>query len=295
MCGTSQVHWQEGYVQAEDGALIYFRSAGEGPAALLCDGIGCDAFAWRFLAPALCAAGRRVIHFHNRGHGRSPAPADRDHVGIEHLADDAIAVLHQAGEARAVLLGHSMGVQTCLEAYRRHPDSVRGLVLTCGSFRSPLSTLYGSDLAHHALPLLRSLVRGLRLPFRLLWRAVVPTELAYRFALWLEVNGALVDRQGMLDYLAHLARVEPELFLRMLAAADRHSAADLLERIQIPVLVVGGGRDGFTPIVLAREMARRIPGARLLEVPDGTHATPLERPALVAAAVLEFLASCEGA
>ncbi len=185
-----------------------------------------------------------------------------------------------------------MGVQTCLEVYRRDPERVRGLVLTCGSFRSPLCTLYGSDLAHRALPLLRALVHRARWPFRLLWRAVVPTELALRFAQLIEVNAELVDREGMLDYLAHLARVEPELFLRMLAAADRHSAADLLERIAVPTLIVEGDRDGFTPIAIAREMAKRIPGARLLEVPEGTHAAPIERPSLVTEAVTDFVAAC---
>jgi len=282
------VQRREAFVQAEDGALVYYRWRGSGPTILLCDGIGCEGFAWRFLEPVL-AAHHQVVHFHNRGHGRSPAPPDPARVSIEVLADDAAAVLSALDAESAILLGHSMGVQTCLEVYRRHRARVRGLVLTCGSYGSPLRTLYGTDLAHHLLPLMQLALKGTRRPLRLLWRAVLPTELAFRVAVRLEVNGELIERVDMVEYLRHLARVEPELFLRMLAYAEEHSAGDLLERIAVPTLLVGGEHDGFTPIGLAREMRARIPGAELLEVSGGTHAAPLERPELVTPAVEEFV------
>lgn len=280
--------WHPKLLQVADGAVVYYRWAGHGESVVLCDGIGCDGFIWRYIAPAL-AAHHRVLHLHIRGHGNSPTPPDPERVSIEILADDLVQVLDDSGVQSAILAGHSMGVQICLEAYRRHPDRVRALVLACGSYGSPLRTFYGTDVLHHLLPLLRLFHRRARWPFGLAWRKLLPTDLAYRIAVHTEVNGTLIRRADMMSYLTHLSAVEPGLFLRMLACADRHSAGDLLERIQVPTLLVVGDRDGFTPLTLSREMEHRIPRSSLVVVPGGTHVAPLERPAMVTRAVETFV------
>jgi pimeloyl-ACP methyl ester carboxylesterase len=93
-----------------------------------------------------------------------------------------------------------------------------------------------------------------------------------------------------MPYLRGLSRVEVPFFLSMLAAAGEHSAVDLLPAVEVPVMVVAGERDGFTPPELSRAMAEAIPGAELLVVERGSHTAPLERPELVGTSVTEFLA-----
>jgi len=56
---------------------------------------------------------------------------------------------------RAVLVGHSMGTQVALEAYRLAPRRVAGLVLVAGSWASPFHTMYGSDLGDRLFPMVR--------------------------------------------------------------------------------------------------------------------------------------------
>jgi len=261
---------------------------------VLCDGIGCDGFIWKYISTAL-ATHHRVIHLHIRGHGKSPGPPDPERVSIEILADDAMRVLDDAAIDSAILIGHSMGVQTCFEAYRRHPERVRGMVLICGSYGSPLRTLYGMDIAHHVLPFFRFAFDRSLWPLQLVWRSLLSSDFAYRLALRLEVNGELIKREDMMDYLNHLSQVEPGLFFRMLNFADRHSASDLLEKVQVPVLLIGGEQDGFTPLPLSQEMAQRIQGASLIIVPGGTHVAPLERPELVVKSVEEFVVGVDSA
>jgi pimeloyl-ACP methyl ester carboxylesterase len=79
------------------------------------------------------------------------------------------------------------------------------------------------------------------------------------------------------------------MFLGMLTAAGEHSAEDLLPKIDIPVLVVAGERDTFTPLFLAEAMAKSMPTAELFVVKNGSHVTPLEQHELVGDRIKTFL------
>lgn len=258
------------------------------PAALLTDGIGCDGYVWKYLRRDL-AGSVELVHWHYPGHGRSPDPRDRSRVGIPDLADNAIAVLDECQLDSAVLFGHSMGVQVVLEAYRRHPDRVSGLVLLCGMAENPLATFRGTGAFETLLPRLRALVERAPFLFNTASRLLTPTKLMFALASRLEINADLLDPGDFMPYLRGLSLVDVTLFLTMLAGATEHSAADLLPLIEVPVLVVGGALDGFTPPELSEQMANAIPGSELLIVEDGSHTAPIERPRLVDAAVEDFL------
>jgi len=278
------------YAVAPDGTRLAWSGAGAGgPPVVLCDGIGCAGYVWRPLLPEL-AVDRRVIHWNYRGHGRSAAPRDPERMTVGDCVQDLLAVLDAAGERRAILAGHSMGVQIVLEAHRRAPDRVAGLVLVCGAPGRLIDTFHDRATLRVLFPFARRLV--LRYPdlARLAFRAIVPTDFALQYALTYEVDAARVDRRDLVRYLDDLAEIDPTLFVRLLASASVHDARDHLPAIGVPTLVVAGERDSFTPMRLSQDMHRRIPGSDLLVVPGGTHVAPLEAPALVSARVRAFLA-----
>jgi pimeloyl-ACP methyl ester carboxylesterase len=283
---------REGYAVAIDGAPIFYEVFGSGAAGAvaLCDGIGCDGFIWKYLKPALIEAGYRVVHLHYRGHGRTPPPRDRRHLGIVDLADDVASVLDAVEVERAGLLGHSMGVQVCFEVWRRHHDRVNALGLLCGAYGTPLRTFHGKATLEAALPWVSFLVgRTPRVTGAILKR-VLPTRLAYDVATRIELNPDLVHIEDFMPYLEHLADLDPTLFLGMLAQAGRHTARELLPEIDVPTLIVAGESDGWTPPALSHEMHEKIPGSQMLVVEGGSHTAPIERPDLVTHAVLELLA-----
>src|SRR5579885_2590982 len=86
---------RSGFALAEDGSAIYYEVSGrQRPATtlVLCDGIGCDGYVWRYLQRVL-GEEYRIIHLHYRGHGRTPAPEDPRAVTVPHLSGDVLAVL----------------------------------------------------------------------------------------------------------------------------------------------------------------------------------------------------------
>lgn len=76
--------------------------------------------------------GRPLIVVDQRGHGRTgdlPGP-----ITYEALADDAAAVLADAGVEQADVVGYSMGAGAALQLALRHPGRVKHLVVASVSF-----------------------------------------------------------------------------------------------------------------------------------------------------------------
>src|SRR5579884_3207487 len=88
---------RQGFAVGCDGTPIYYRVRGpvDASAIVFCDGIGCDGYVWKYLEAEL-AATHRIVHWHYRGHGRTPMPRDPRRVDITDLADDLAAVLDAA-------------------------------------------------------------------------------------------------------------------------------------------------------------------------------------------------------
>jgi pimeloyl-ACP methyl ester carboxylesterase len=281
-----------GYAVApSDGSPLFYESWGERGHAtpvLLCDGIGCDGYVWRHLRHDL--ADRHCVHSHYRGHGRTPPPHDPARVTVEDLADDIACVLDDALVERAVLIGHSMGVQVALETYRRHAARVAGLVLVCGAASHPLRTFRGSAVLEEWLPVIQKWIHRVPGMINRVTRVVLPTKLAYEVASRLEIRRELIEPADFMPYLEGMARIDARLFVAMLSAAGHHSADDLLPQVMVPTLVVAGGRDGFTPPERSRAIAAAVPDAEILEIPNASHTAPIEHPQLVNATVRGFIA-----
>jgi pimeloyl-ACP methyl ester carboxylesterase len=279
--------------RVDDSPIYYSVSEPRAPTSgartlVLCDGIGCDGYVWKYLRRDL-GRDHRIIHWHYRGHGRTPAPRARDRLSIADLSDDLASVLDDSDTAEAVVLGHSMGVQVSLESYRRHGSRVAALVLLCGAASNPLRTFKGNDRLEHLLPRVRAAVATAPRLFGSMARALLPTRVSLEIAKLLEVNAELLEEADFRPYLEGIARIEPGLFLGMLAEAGAHSAMDMLGDIRVPTLIVAGSRDGFTPAELSRAMHEGIPGSELLVVEHGSHTAPIERPHYVNAHVRDFL------
>lgn len=283
--------WRERFVTSGDGTRLYVRErprTDAGPTAVLCDGIACDGFIWRYLAEDLAAAAH-VVHWNYRGHGRSAAPTEPSRVGMDALAADLGAVRHETARAPTVLFGHSLGCQVVLESYRDKPQGVAGLVLICGAPGRVTHSFKGSDALARALPRLIERVERHPVLARAVW-ANLPPAVATKVALASGEVDAGVNPDDLLPYMEHVTSLDVGLFLRMLSAVGEVTAEDVLPTIRVPALIVAGTLDSFTPPHLAERMAAAIPDAELMLVEGGTHVVPIERREAVRERVLDFLA-----
>ena len=107
-------------------ADLAWSATGQGTPLLLIAGLGLDGNSWWRSIPGF-AKRFRVITFDYRGVGRS-GPA-RLSCTTDDLADDAVAVLDEAGVERILLYGFSLGGMVAQHLALRHPNRVSALLL----------------------------------------------------------------------------------------------------------------------------------------------------------------------
>jgi 3-oxoadipate enol-lactonase len=88
---------------------------------------------------------------------------------------------------------------------------------------------------------------------------------------------------------AVLAKADPACFSRACLALSQVDLTPLLSGIRNPTFVMVGALDSATPAPLARELAKSIPGAGFMEIPECGHCPQLEKPEIFVTTVEEFL------
>ena len=104
-----------------NGISFYYDEQGRASRSCSCT-VGGSGEMFASLAPALAAAGRRVIRIDLQGHGRT-GDVDRP-FDIAAMADDVAGVIGQFG-GKVDLLGYSLGGHVALRLALQHPESSR--------------------------------------------------------------------------------------------------------------------------------------------------------------------------
>jgi pimeloyl-ACP methyl ester carboxylesterase len=74
-----------------------------------------------------------------------------------------------------------------------------------------------------------------------------------------------------------MAALEPRTYAAVSSAVMGWSVEERVGQLRCPVVLVASDAD-YTPVAVKHELARRIPGARVVVVPDAHHALPVEWP-----------------
>src|SRR5256885_10208047 len=119
---------------ASDGVRLHYDVFGrrDGEPVLMIQGLGADERGWTLQRRAIGRDHRGIV-FDNRGVGRSDKPVGQ--YSLEQIAEDALAVLDDAGYESAHVMGASMGGVIPQIVAVLHPERVRSLILACTACR----------------------------------------------------------------------------------------------------------------------------------------------------------------
>jgi pimeloyl-ACP methyl ester carboxylesterase len=280
-----------GFVRAEDGLRLHWRSVGAGPALVCCNGVGVSTFFWRYVVHHFRDR-YRVVLWDYPGHGRSqrvPDPTAAD-LSVVRLARDLESVMDAAGLENVTLLGHSLGCQVIFEAMRRVSHRVNGLVPMLGTAGSALDTFFDWSGSPRLFKGLHRVIYGARSAANPLTRPLLLGPLAWEFARRLSlVDPARAKQADLQPYLEHLGQMDLRLFIDMVLETGKHDAWDVLPDIEVPVLVVAAERDKFTPMWLSEKIVKELSDAELLVLENASHAALIEQPERINSELERFL------
>jgi pimeloyl-ACP methyl ester carboxylesterase len=253
----------------------------DGVPLILIRGLGSQLIQWpERLIAALVAAGLHVVTFDNRDAGLSQKFADGPCYTPSDMAADTVGLMDALGIDRAHVLGMSMGGMILQIMALEHPGRLLSGLAVMSSSRAPYLPKASPEVQ---AALLSSPPRGGRedviaheLRTGRLWQSPGwPFDEAERSAL----VGRLWDRcycpGGVSRQYRAIEMSEPGL--------------SRIEAITVPMLVIHGRQDALLPPEHGRDIARRVPGARIVEIEGMGHDLEGELPAMVADHAIRFV------
>jgi pimeloyl-ACP methyl ester carboxylesterase len=246
----------------------------DSPTVVLLHAVGCTGLLTWFPSIGPLSRRYRVVTLDLRWHGQG---VTSEEFSLADCADDVAALMDVLGVDRAVFAGFSMGSIIAQRMWRQHPDRTAGLVLcaTTDRFRNTLPEL----LFHQSMELAMLGTRGLS-------RSRAVRRAARGAARALDLGPDDIHEWAIDQWRS----TSPWAVGQALAALGRHHSRPWLGRIDVPTAVVVTCHDKVIPKDRQLDVARRIPGATIHDIPAGHAACALESEIFVPA-LLEAVAT----
>jgi len=239
-------------------------------ALVLIHGFPFDHTLWDHIVALLYPA-VRVLAPDLPGFGEQPVGGGQPSLDL--MADDIVKALDQQSIARAVGAGMSMGGYVALSFAQHHQDRLAGLGL--------ISTHAAADTAEARAKRLALAQQVRREGVAAATNAVLPK-------LFSTGNSGKPEFTRFPVQAAERAGVDGMTWA-LEAMAERPDRTEVARSLQVPALVLHGGKDKLIPARKARDLPKSIPTARYVEVAKAGYCTPLEAPKEVAKALSKLL------
>ncbi len=198
----------------------------------------------------------RLIMFDKRGTGMSDRVSGAP--TLETRMDDLRAVMDAAGSRRAALFGVSEGAPMSLLFAATYPERTAALALRSGFPRTMWAPDYPWGRTEEEYR--REMERDLRL-----FGPREQAEEVVRSRGWFAED----EVPAIVEYFRLSA--SPGAVEALALMNKDIDVRRVLPAIRVPTLILHGSEDTIVPIEVARYMAERIPGAKLVEVPGAGH------------------------
>jgi non-heme chloroperoxidase len=270
-------------IRTKDGAEIYYKDWGEGPAVTFSHGWPLNADMWDGQLLFLAQNGYRAIAHDRRGHGRSSQESAGN--DMDGYADDLAAVIEALDLTDVTLVGHSTGGGEVARYIGRHGT---GRVAKAVLIAAIPPFLLKTDANPEGLPL--EVFDGLRAAL-FNDRAQFYKELAVQFYGANRVGSKV--SQGVLDqFWTWSMQAGLKAAYDSIKALSETDFTEDLKKFDVPTLVLHGEDDQIVPVRnSAMKSARIIKDAKDVYYPGAPHGITATHQDQINAELLAFLRS----
>jgi pimeloyl-ACP methyl ester carboxylesterase len=256
------------------GLRIAYQRMGQGPLLILFHGAGEDSRIWRRQLEDL-SKDFTVIAWDAPGCGQSDDPPPD--LSARDLGSIAARFVQQTayGKGKPHLLGMSWGSMVVLELYKAFPDMAASLLLV-SAYAGWAGSLAPEEVDRR-IALVEAQIEAPPEKFVNEWLPTLFTEQA--------------DPAVVAETAAIMLDVRPASLRALLSASGRADYRDVLPAIAVPTLLIYGEGDQRSPLPVAHELHRQIPGATLTVIPGAGHMVFAEVPERFNAEIRRFTQS----
>ena len=268
--------------ETRDGAHLYSKVWGEGRPVVLIHGWPLSGDSWDPISHALAEAGYKAIAYDRRGFGRSSQPSGG--YDYDTFADDLAAIMAAHGVTEnAALVGFSMGGGEVARYMSRHGG--KG-VSQIALISSVVPYMLQDETNPAGVP---------QATFDEMTKGMLADRAKFFTGFFKDFYGVGMFEHPVSDEVLQLSWMTAmQAGLRpTLAAAKAFGTTDFrpdLASFTVPTLLIHGTADQTVPIEpTAREVARRVPHATLIEYPGEPHGVFATQTDLLTRNLLDFL------
>ena len=278
--------------EGKDGAFHYIDWGGSGPVAHFAHATGLCAGTYSPLAERL-RPHLKILGMDDRGHGRTQAPADPQTLkNWDIFVDDLERFVESLGKP-VIAMGHSRGATVSLMLAVKRPDLIRALVLIDPTIL-PFSWMWWWYLAKltglaRFVPIVATAAKR-----KNVWSDRDNVLQAYRgkavFQSWQDGFLEAYIRDGTARNADGTIRLccNPSWESKCFAVCP-HDIWGTIPRLQKPALVMYGAESDTFMRSAAKRLKANVPGAVFRCFEETGHFVPMERPAEIVEAIVDFL------
>lgn len=244
-------------------------------------GLVCSNHHWQYQAQYFDQLGYQILLHDYRGHFQSTGAHDVEKITFPQMAKDVADLCAFVGIPKAIMLGHSMGVNICLQLAKDYPELVSGMVLISGTFINVKDIMFDTNLMEFIMPIAHLGMSKYPDVLRKIWASggmnPVIRELIHRSGF----NYQKVSKEFIEIYLNRVGQLGLDIFFQLFNEMTKQNITGYLEKMTIPVLVMGGHKDNVIPNHIQRTLASLLPNAETYFMKDGSHVPQADFPDMV--------------
>ena len=244
-------------------------------------GLVCSNHHWKFQTEYFDQKGYQILIHDYRGHFQSTGAHDVKKITFPQMAQDVADLCAFLGITKAIMLGHSMGVNICLQLAKDHPELVSSMVLISGTFINVKDVMFDSNLMEFIAPIASAGLEKYPEIFKKIWSTggmnPVVRELIHRSGF----NYGKVSKEFIEIYLNRVGQLGADVFFQLFNEMTKQNITGSLERMTMPSLVMGGHNDNVIPNHMQRTLASLLPNSETYFLKDGSHVPQADYPQMV--------------